>query len=91
MQTLIAVQARSKNIFRCSTFFSQDSTHPRSPNEMGISLLSMFRRQSFARAQKDATRFSFCARFSQAKLRLSQCKKICAPSANFGASNAPSR
>jgi hypothetical protein len=91
MQTVIAVEARSKNILGCSTFFSQDSTHLRSADEMGTSLLSMFQRHSFGRAQKGAPRFSFGAPFSEAKLTLSQCKKICAPSANFGASNAPLR
>jgi hypothetical protein len=91
MQTMIAVEAQSKNTLRCSTFFSEDSTLLGSADETGTSLLSMFQQHSFARAQKGAPRFSFGAPFSQAKLTLSQCKKICAPSAHFGASNAPSR
>jgi hypothetical protein len=91
MQTMIAVEAQSKNTFHCSTFFSQNSTYLRNADGMGIYLLSMFQRHSFARTQKDATRFGFGAPFSQAKPTLSQCKKICAPSASFGESNAPSR
>jgi len=41
MQTMIAVDAQSKNTFRCSTFFSQNSTHLRNADEMGTSLLSI--------------------------------------------------